>query len=169
MEVSLRQIGNDYLPTIKIHAYDNSEGLQAIRQWYGSDCWKHADAVKEASNLWGIECNEHGVIPRYTERIQIEGRDRSGVEIKVAESLQGQSLIGVDTHTSISGFSYAPSVFSTIGYQSVEDAKLASLYEAGRYLSQRLKDNCSYSGKAYRQNIEHLLRQRQDAAQPKLF
>lgn len=169
MEITLPLPGNDYLPTITVQIYDNSEGLRAIRQWYGPTYWKSPNAIQEASKLWGIKCNEHGVIPRYSQRVEIAGKGNCGVEIKIAETLNGKSLIGVDAQTSMAGFSYAPSVFAPIGYQSIEDARLAGIYKAGSYLSARLRDGSYESGKTSLQNIEQLLRKLEEETQPKFF
>ena len=92
--------------------------MNAIRQEYGSRYFSEKGAVQSAADLWGFKCNEFGVIADKAAPIEIRASDRYTVKMDLSESSKGHYLIGVDTHTPISGFSYAPSVFVSLGYPS---------------------------------------------------
>jgi hypothetical protein len=143
--------------------------MNTIRQEYGFRYWSHSEAVQKAADLWGFNCNEFGIIPESKDQLVIKGSDRYEVEIDLSESTKGHYLIGMSTQTPISGFSYAPSVFMRLGYPSAHDARMAGIYEAGAYLTQRLQNQCSCTSRAYQAGLENLLQQLQQASQPTLF
>lgn len=62
-------------------------------------------------------------------------------------SSKGHWLIGVSAETAISGFGYAPSVFSSIGYCSYDAARLAGVQRLLRFFQNESK---SLSGSAAR-------------------
>lgn len=169
MEITRKLLGNDYLPSISINALDYSKEMNAIRQTYGPRYFDSVEAIQAASNLWGIKCNEFGIAAERAEPFVIKTADRYLVEITPSDSPNGKHLIGVNTQTPISGFSYAPSVFSSLGYPSIEDTRIAGIYEAGSYLEHRLKHPCSCSSQSYRDGMEKLLRKLEEATQPSLF
>ena len=118
MEIDRKLSGNEYLPPTTIRAIDHSKEMNAIRQEYGSRYFSEKGAVQSAADLWGFKCNEFGVIADKAAPIEIRASDRYTVKMDLSESSKGHYLIGVDTHTPISGFSYAPSVFVSLGYPS---------------------------------------------------
>jgi hypothetical protein len=169
LEINRKLPGSEYLPETTIQAIDYSNEMNAIKQEYGPRYWSHAEAIQKAADLWGFNCNEFGVVPEPKDQLIVKGSERYEVQVDLSESTKGHYLIGMSTQTPISGFSYAPSVFMRLGYPSAQDTRLAGIYEAGAYLTQRLQNPCSCSSRAYQAGLENLLQQLQQASQPTLF
>ncbi|MGB0419443.1 MAG: hypothetical protein ACPGF8_07620 [Opitutales bacterium] len=148
------------------HLIDLSRELDAIRQKYAPDYFRTPEAFKEAASLWGMNCNDCGVVTQY-ESVVLPMPDRYTASIRIASSGQGKHLIGIDAGTPLCGFSYAPNVFSRFGYQSFEASRLAGLEEIAHYFAHKAaKFDDSPS---HKKNLEKVLRIIDDARQPTLF
>lgn len=113
-----------------------SKELEAIKQEFGSRYYCEDKAVQKAADFWGAPSNKHGVFLNCRAEIICEVKRCKG-EFEYVSTSKGYWLIGVSAQTSISGFGYAPSVWSHYGFKSYHDARLAAVIELHDFFNQK--------------------------------
>lgn len=101
---------------------DKSNEIEAIKHKFGERYYTSIEATQEAAELWGVQCNKHGVIqPTKEETLLSSGS--CAAKITFAETRKGYFLIGLRADKRGSGFGYAPSVWSKTAFDSHWDAR----------------------------------------------
>lgn len=127
--------------------------LNAIKQKYGERYFGNPYALKEACELWGIESNDHGVAQGFKEEALVKVGQCSA-SMKYIETKSGHMLLGLDAMTSIGGFGYAPSIWSSLGFASYWDAKEFAVQKFIKYFSEEAVTKNSCSSKANKLNCK---------------
>ncbi len=109
---------------------------ESIKQKFGSRYFAEKKAVQMAADFWGAQSNKHGVFVNCKKEIICEVKRCRG-EFEYVSTSKGYWLIGVSAQTSISGFGYAPSVWSRYGFKSYHDARLAAVIELHDFFNQK--------------------------------
>ena len=126
---------------------DKRDTIAAIQKKYGEKFYFNQECYAEAAAEWGFDAhNSCGVITHYRTETVVTVRTCKA-EVRLAESSKGYWIIGVSAMTAISGFGYAPSVFSGIGYSSYDAARLAGVQRLLRFFQ---SESESLSGSAAR-------------------
>lgn len=134
----------------KIQIIDHTNEIEAIKEKYGFRYFTDPRAIKEASELWGIECNEHGIALNILTELLL---DKKGLkaEFHIASSENGVCLVSIGVSTAISGLYSSPSVFQRIGYASYQDARLAGIQELTDFFNKEADSANSCSSKSNRE------------------
>lgn len=132
------------MATDSIHRIDFSEEINAIRSKYSVNERPTTECYTHLARLWGFEkFNQFGVIESQTESIPL--REPLSASIYFASSKTGYWLYGISAQTSISGISYAPNLFNSIGFTSQNDAREAAVPEITRFFTQESQSSSSTS------------------------
>mgnify|MGYP000344932735 CR=1 FL=1 len=151
-----------------IKIIDHSEQINAIRKKYGEKFHHLKEPYQEAAQVWGfLNHNAHGVLEHYQTEKVVDYKGNKA-EIHLAESSTGNWLIGVSAMTSISGHCYSPSVFSSYGFSSYEDARLAGIIELQRFFDREARSNNSCGGASHKIQCEEVVKILQSEKQPQL-
>lgn len=105
-----------------ISIIDKSKEIQSIKNKFGDHYWHELKAHKEAAGLWGVECNDHGVVLDRKKEVIVKVKSCIG-KLSFAETNKGHWLLGLSAETAISGRGYAPSVWDSFGFASYWDAR----------------------------------------------
>jgi hypothetical protein len=105
---------------------DFSDELTAIRHKYGARFHSKNEAVTEAAALWGVQCNECGVLTQVTETISIV-HARYSATIRLYETAKGYWHIALDFRMPDSGFGTPASVWTHRAYTSALAARRAAI------------------------------------------
>lgn len=107
---------------------DRSEELLAIKRQFKDDYFRNEEAHKLAAELWGVECNPHGVAKVTSSEVLVDTGRCSG-EMSLARTRDGYFLLGLDAMGPMGGFSYAPSVWDTRALISMRQARCHAITE----------------------------------------
>ena len=124
------------------NAIDLADSLDAIRHKYGDRYFANVDVMWEAAALWGITpdsglINQAGVFTSATVALAV-AVGRCNAEGRFAQAPNGYWAMSTNYTTPTSGYGYAPSVWSRVAFPSLDDARLAAVYE----LLGRLEREC---------------------------
>ena len=113
------------------HAYtpnmiDKSDDMAAIMRKYGEHYYRNPRAHAEAARLWSITCNECGVITDITKVIEVSHKGYHA-KITLCKTAKGYWFEGISLMMPISGFGYAPSVWSNAAFVNEDAAELYAL------------------------------------------
>jgi len=152
----------------EIKIIDHSEQINLIRAKYGEKFHYLKEPYLEAAQVWGFaDHNRHGIINDYQTETIVNYKSCKA-EIRLAESSSGKWLIGVSASTSISGHGYSPSVFTSYGFSSYEDARLTGIIELQRFFDREARSNNSCSGASHKIQCEEAVKILQSEKQPQL-
>ena len=125
---------------------DKSTQLDAIKHKYGKRYFDDPQARIEAAKLWGVECNDYGVVQNSRKETLVHiGQCKA--EMSFIETRNGHVLFGLNVMTAIGGYGYAPSVWDQIGFASYWDARLFAVEKFIAYFEKEAvtKNSCSSS------------------------
>ena len=125
-----------------IRRVDFSEEINAIRNKYSENERPTPECFTHLARLWGFQTfSQFGVLESQTESIPL--REPLSASIYFASSTSGHWLYGISAQTSISGISYAPNLFNSIGFTSQNDAREAAVDEITRFFSRESQSSSS--------------------------
>jgi len=132
---------------------DKSTEFDALKKKYGRRYFDNPQARKKASEIWGVECNDSGVVLNRQEEILVHiGQCKA--EISFIETRNGHVLFGLNVVTAIGGYGYAPSVWDQIGFASYWDARLFAVEKFIDYFEKEAITTNSCSSNANKQNAK---------------
>lgn len=89
--------------------------LYAIRQKFGPRYYCERQAAQEAARLWGVHCNEHGVLDQITEDIRVE-HQRYSATIRLYKTEQGYWHVSHGFSAPGSGFAVPATVWNETAF-----------------------------------------------------
>lgn len=100
--------------------------LNAIVQKFGPRYHCDESAISQAADLWGAQCNKHGVLDQITEKIRVEHKGYAAT-IRLYRTAKGYWHIALDFTAPLSGFATPASVWTGIAYTSDLAARRAAV------------------------------------------
>jgi len=110
------------MSTPKKGTIDKTKEIQTIKSKYGAKYFFNVVAHQEASELWGVPCNEHGIVTETNDEVvaTVGGCEAT---IRLAETPEGHWLMGLGMRSAYSGYGYAPTVWSETAFASYAEAR----------------------------------------------
>ena len=146
---------------------DKSHEILVLKRKFGKRYYLSEEAHRAAADLWGVECNAHGVAAITKKEVLVRvGRCR-GV-IKAAETEKGYWLLGLSGETAIGSFGYAPSVWDAVGFPAYEDARAAAIEKLIAYFRREIASRNSCDSESNKANARRAIEELEAAKTPQL-
>jgi len=137
---------------------NHSEQLNAIRSKYGNRYHHELEAHREAAALWGADANSCGVLPAtHNETVLDAGSNKA--EIRFCQTSKGYWLFGISCQTNISGHGYAPSAWDSVGFTSLEAARIEAMRRICRFFDHERRPDVKSAAEVLRAKLQSLVEQ----------
>ena len=146
---------------------DKTAELDAIKQKYGERYISDWDAIREAAELWGVDCNRHGMITDCHREVLAQ-KGGCKAEFLTVMSSKGYWLSGLDARSAYNGFGCMPSVWDRVAFSSHQNAKLAAIDKFTDFFNEVVNSNDSCNSAKNRSDAKQIVALLQAASTPQM-